>query len=111
MMKSIALVALGRAADVPLGQGKCYTVGRQEIAVFRQRDGRLFAAENRCPHRQGPLSDGICGAGKIVCPLHGHKFELATGEGSEPGECIKVYTVTEIDGELQLEWTGPDASV
>ena len=58
---TVTRINLGCVAAIPLGQGRCYVVGGQEIAVFRQRDGQLFAAENRCPHRQGPLSEGIIG--------------------------------------------------
>ena len=80
-------------------------MGGEEIAVFRQRDGGLFATQNRCPHRQGPLSEGVCGAGKVICPLHGHKFDLATGQGAEPGEGVKVYNVIESGGDVILqEW-------
>jgi nitrite reductase (NADH) small subunit len=100
------IVNLGSVEKIPSGQGRCYIVEGEEIAVFRQRDGRLFAIQNRCPHRQGPLSEGVCGAGKIICPLHSHKFDLATGHGAEPGECIKVYRVTESNGEVILHEQG-----
>ncbi len=95
-------INLGSIEKIALGQGRCYLVGDEEIAVFRQRDGQLFATQNRCPHKQGPLSEGVAGGGKVICPLHGHKFDLASGAGSEPGECVKVYTVRELDGEIQL---------
>ncbi len=85
---------------MPLGQGFCFVVGGEEIAVFRQRDGRLFATQNRCPHRQGPLSEGVIGDGKVICPLHAHKFDLCTGEG--PSERLRTYAVRESGGELQL---------
>jgi nitrite reductase (NADH) small subunit len=77
-------------------------VAGEEIAVFRQRDGQLFAVQNRCPHRQGALAEGIAGGGKVICPLHAHKFDLATGEGSELHECVKVYAVCETNGVLRL---------
>lgn len=93
---------LGNLESIPPGHGRCFTVNGEEIAVFRQRDGTLFAIQNRCPHRQGPLADGIIGAGKVVCPLHGHKFDLATGTGSEPHECVKVYAVIDVDGKVLL---------
>jgi nitrite reductase (NADH) small subunit len=102
-------VNLGSVEKIPLGQGRCYIVAGEEVAVFRQRDGRLFATQNRCPHRQGPLSDGICGAGKIICPLHGHKFDLATGHGAEPGETIKIYHVAESNGEVILQESGSES--
>ena len=74
----------GCISRIPVGQGRCYVVGAQEIAVFRQRDGRLFATQNRCPHKQGPLSEGVMGGGQVICPLHAHRFELKDGAGTEP---------------------------
>ena len=95
-------INLGNISRIPVGQGRCYVVGAEEIAIFRQRDGRLFATQNRCPHRQGPLSEGVMGSGRVICPLHAHRFDLKNGAGSEPGECVKVYQVTELDGEMLL---------
>jgi nitrite reductase (NADH) small subunit len=95
-------VNLGRASRIPAGQGRCYVVGPYEIAIFRQRDGRLFATENRCPHRQGPLSEGVLGGGRVICPLHAHQFNLETGAGSEPAECVRVFAVKDVDGDIVL---------
>ncbi len=95
-------VNLGAANRIPLGQGRCYIVGSREVAVFRQRNGRLFAAQNRCPHREGPLCEGVLGGGRIICPLHGHQFALDTGAGSEPAECVRIYAVREIGGAIVL---------
>jgi nitrite reductase [NAD(P)H] small subunit len=95
------IVNLGRIEGIPLGQGRCYIVGDQEIAVFRQRDGVLFAAQNRCPHRQGPLSEGIVGNGRVICPLHAHQFNLETGCGAE-GEKAEVFGVSESNGNIVL---------
>jgi nitrite reductase (NADH) small subunit len=93
---------LGSVEKVPKGQGFCFIVAGEEIAVFRQRDGQLFATQNRCPHKQGPLSEGIIGAGKVICPLHSHKFDLCSGEGPNPKECLRVYAVREEKGEILL---------
>lgn len=101
-MSTPTTINLGSVEKIALGQGRCYIVGDEEIAVFRQRDGHLFATQNRCPHKQGPLSEGVAGGGKVICPLHSHKFDLESGEGSEPGECVKVYAVREVDGEILL---------
>ena len=97
---------VGRLTRIPEGQGRCYVVGSEEIAIFRQRDGRVFATENRCPHRQGPLAEGVLGGGRIVCPMHGHQFDLETGAGSEPGECVRVLRVTQLDGDLFVDLRG-----
>jgi len=99
---TVQTVSLGSVSRIPAGQGRCYVIGAEEIAVFRQRDGRLFATQNRCPHRQGPLSEGVMGGGHVICPLHGHRFNLEGGAGSETGECLKVYRVTDADGEILL---------
>lgn len=95
-------INLGSLESIPLGQGRCFVVEGEEIAVFRQRDGQLFAVQNRCPHRQGALAEGIAGGGKVICPLHGHKFDLATGAGSEPHECVKTYAVHTSHGQVLL---------
>ena len=95
-------ISLGSISTIPVGQGRCYVVGAEEIAVFRQRDGRLFAVQNRCPHRQGPLSEGVIGDGRVICPLHSHRFNLEDGAGSEPAECLKVYRIEERKGEILL---------
>jgi nitrite reductase (NADH) small subunit len=102
-MATSSPINLGRVENIAAGQGRCYLVAGEEVAVFRQRDGRLFAIQNRCPHKQGPLAEGIAGGDKVICPLHSHKFNLETGEGSEKGECVKTYRVTEANGEILLE--------
>lgn len=99
--------SLGRSDDLPLGLGRTFRVNGEEVAVFRQRDGRVFAVQNRCPHRGGPLADGIVGGGKVICPLHAHKFDLCDGHGSEKHECVKAYRVSVVDGEVLLH--APDA--
>jgi nitrite reductase (NADH) small subunit len=95
-------VNLGSIDAIPLGQGRCYVVGNREVAVFRQRDGMLFATQNRCPHRQGPLSEGLVGSGRVICPLHAHQFNLETGCGGEADECVAVYGVQESNGNIVL---------
>jgi len=99
---TLTRINLGSAAAIPVGQGRCYIVNGQEIAVFRQRDGRLFATENLCPHRRGPLSEGIVGDGRVICPMHAHQFNLQTGAGNEAHECVNVYDVEVENGKLML---------
>lgn len=102
MKSTLSTVNLGSIEKIAFGHAHSYIVGSEEIAVFRQRDGRLFAVQNRCPHRQGSLADGIAGGGKVICPLHSHKFDLCTGAGSEPHECVKTFPVQLINGEIHL---------
>ena len=101
-MSTSTTINLGSVEKIALGHARCYLVGGEEIAVFRQRDGRIFATQNRCPHKQGPLAEGISGGGKVICPLHSHKFDLATGAGSEAKECVKTYPVKVQDGNILL---------
>ncbi len=72
-------INLGPAERIPPGEGRVFTVGGLRVAIFRTRDGSVHATQADCPHRQGPLADGLLGGGLVVCPLHGRKWELATG--------------------------------
>jgi nitrite reductase (NADH) small subunit len=70
---------LGQIVMIPEGEGRVYEIGRLAIAVFRTKEGKVFATQSLCPHREGPLVDGIIGAGRVVCPLHAFTFDLETG--------------------------------
>jgi nitrite reductase (NADH) small subunit len=50
------------------------------MAIFHLRSGEVFATQAVCPHRGGPLADGLVGAGTVICPLHSWKFDLKSGE-------------------------------
>ena len=96
---------LGPVGQIPIGEGRTFQVGALALAVFRLRTGDLFATQATCPHKGGPLADGIVGAGKVICPLHAYKFELATGQPvGNDCSALKTYPVclTE-DGELLLK--------
>jgi nitrite reductase (NADH) small subunit len=95
MSAVINTVNLGSIERIPPGEGREYEVLGQLIAVFRARDGRVYAVQAHCPHREGPLSDGILGAGKVICPLHSYKFDLATGQpiGNDCA-ALKTYHVS-----------------
>jgi len=71
---------VGRVSDVPAGEGRTFRVGDEAVAVFHTRSGQVFATQARCPHKGGPLADGILGGSTLVCPLHGFKFDLASGQ-------------------------------
>jgi len=70
---------LGRADRIPPGEGRAVRIDRLSIAVFRTRDGRVFATDAMCPHKGGPLADGMIGTRTLVCPLHGCGYDLETG--------------------------------
>jgi nitrite reductase (NADH) small subunit len=93
---------LGSVAGIPLGQGKVFEVRGISIAVFRARDGSVFATQAECPHRQGPLADGILGQRTLICPLHGCGFDVTSGRpaGHAYGG-LKVYPVS-LDSKEQV---------
>ena len=83
---------VGEADRIPLGDGRLVRVGHLPLAIFRTRQGDVYATQALCPHKAGPLADGITGNGILVCPLHEYKFDLATGEAKTPGcRMIKTY--------------------
>ncbi|TDR73323.1 nitrite reductase small subunit NirD [Paludibacterium purpuratum] len=55
-----------------------------DIALFRTDDDRVFALLDRCPHKGGPLSQGMVHGDSVTCPLHGWQIELASGEARAP---------------------------
>lgn len=88
---------LGSIEQIPLGEGREFLVGGERITVFRLRNGSVYATQALCPHRQGPLADGIVGGEIVVCPYHAWKFHLGTGMGlpTNPGEgCLRTYPVS-----------------
>ena len=95
-------VDLGLMEFLPCGEGRAYVVNDLTVAVFRQRDGKLFATDNSCPHRQGPLADGIIGAGKLICPLHAWIFDLETGHCMKENVRLRTYPVREVNGHILL---------
>ena len=65
----------------------------RRIAVFHTRAGEVFATQAECPHRVGPLADGLLGGTTLVCPLHAWKFDLRTGQALY-GDCdLTTYPV------------------
>ena len=96
-------ISLGRINLIPRGQGRCFSVGRFRIAVFRHRDDSVRALENACPHRGGPLADGVIGAGMVVCPLHAHRFRLVDGCGVDTDLSVRTFPVEMRDGCVFVE--------
>ncbi len=93
---------LGPVDSIPLGEGRAFAVGEEQVAVFRLRDGTLRATQARCPHAGGPLADGQLDLTQIVCPLHLRAFSFADGRCAE-GEVIEVHTAAAVNGEIVLD--------
>ena len=89
------IVRIGHLSSIPTGEGRVFQAGPLSIAVFHSRSGDVFASEPRCPHRQGPLADGIVGEHKVICPLHAFVFDLSSGQPvGNTCRAIKTYPVT-----------------
>ncbi|MBV8785763.1 MAG: nitrite reductase (NAD(P)H) small subunit [Mycobacterium sp.] len=102
-------VTLGPVDDLPPCEGRAYVVEGRQIAVFRLRDGSLRALDAVCPHRGGPLADGLLDDRVVVCPLHSHTYELETGrEVGNGGLCVTAYPVhTDGAGTIHLRLPEP----
>ncbi|MGY1782510.1 Rieske (2Fe-2S) protein [Geodermatophilus sp. SYSU D01036] len=96
--------AVGRAGDVPPGEGRAFVAGDVQVAVFRLRDGSLHATQAACPHAGGPLADGQTDPDVLVCPLHLYGFRWPDGAptGGDVGP-LRVYPVREVDGMLVVD--------
>lgn len=84
-------VTLGPITAIPEGEGRSFRVGPAHLAVFRARDGALFATQADCPHKRGPLADGLLGSGTLICPLHALKFDLRTGLAQNSDCTLTTY--------------------
>ena len=84
---------LGPISQIPAGEGREFAVGDTLVAIFHARNGEVYATQALCPHRSGPLADGLLGGSTLICPFHAWKFDLMTGKPLF-GECeIAVYPV------------------
>ncbi len=84
-----------QADELLPGERKLVTLNGVEIALFNI-DGAVFAINNRCPHRKGPLIRGYTdSAGGIKCPMHGWRFDLRTGQSQRPAQATTYRTKIE----------------
>lgn len=100
------------AENIPLREGRAVQVGPgEEIAVFNLGD-KFLAVDNTCPHRGGPLADGIVSGETVVCPLHAWKICLNSGEVKRPQDqraCVESYPVKVLDGVVLVEIAAREA--
>ena len=94
----------------PLG-ARVVVTDAGEIAVFRGDQDQFFALLDQCPHKAGPLSQGIVHGTSVTCPLHAWKIDLATGCALAPDEgCTVRFPVQVIDGLIYLSITPETAA-
>jgi nitrite reductase (NADH) small subunit len=93
---------IGTLHEIPPRGSRCLQTALGRIAVFRTIDDRVFAIEDRCPHRGGPLSQGIVHGSAVTCPLHNWVIDLESGEaqGADSGR-VRTFALR-VDGERLL---------
>jgi nitrite reductase (NADH) small subunit len=94
---------VGHMEDVPLRGSRVVATGAGDIAIFKTADGDLFALRDRCPHKGGPLSQGIVHDRGVTCPLHNWVISLETGEarGADHG-CTPKIPLKVDDGRILI---------
>jgi nitrite reductase (NADH) small subunit len=89
--------------DIPALGSRVVKTDHGDIAVFRTADDRVFALKDRCPHKGGPLSQGIVSGERVTCPLHGWQIELPSGAAIAPDKgCAKRHEAKVEGGQVYL---------
>ena len=96
-------VEVGSLTDIPQLGARVVESSQGNIAVFRTKNDEVFALLDKCPHKEGPLSQGIVHDRSVTCPLHNWVINLADGEAKGPDEgCANVFGVKVEDGKVLL---------
>ncbi len=94
---------VGPVEAIPQRGARTVKTPRREIAVFRTASNEIFALENKCPHKGGPLSEGIVHGRKVACPLHNLIIDLETGQAAGDGGCARKFPVKIERGRIYLD--------
>ena len=97
-------IDIGSIEQIPVRGARVVKTKLGCIAVFRTAEDEVFATSDRCPHKGGPLSEGIVHGTSVTCPLHNWVFDLNTGEaqGADEGK-IDTYAIRLENGRLMLD--------
>lgn len=96
---------IGPLANIPLRGARrlCFGFEGRPIAVFRTSDDRVFALVDECPHRKGPLSEGILSGHSVTCPLHNWIIDLKAGQAMAPDEgSVPTLSIRIVAGEIHI---------
>jgi nitrite reductase (NADH) small subunit len=101
--KKVQWYALGPVSNIPLRGSRRVVINNQTIGIFRTAADTVFAIADECPHKKGPLSDGIVHGNCVTCPLHNWVISLENGEaqGADEGR-VTTYPVKIEEGELRV---------
>ena len=97
-------IDIGDISEIPLRGARKVKTHLGCIAVFRTEEERVFATSNVCPHKGGPLNEGIVHGEKVTCPLHNWVIDLNTGEaqGADEGH-VETYPAKVEDGRVLID--------
>lgn len=97
-------VKVAKTSEIESGRARLINVRGKQIALFNV-EGEFFALENACTHDEGPLAEGEISGHEVICPLHGAKFDIRTGEvlGPPAYEAVARYTVRVRGADIEVE--------
>ena len=97
-------VPIGKLENIPVRGARCVQHGDKTIAIFRTSENEVFALEDKCPHKNGPLSQGIIHDNCVTCPLHNWIISLKTGQaqGADTGQ-TQIFPVRVEGAEIFLK--------
>jgi nitrite reductase (NADH) small subunit len=96
-------IEVGKLDAIPRLGARVVNTPDGDVAVFRTADDEVFALRDQCPHKGGPLSQGIVYGKKVACPLHNWSIHLDSGQAAAPDEgCTGAFPVKVINGQVYL---------
>jgi nitrite reductase [NAD(P)H] small subunit len=110
MTRESRWIRVTQCENIPLREGRAVHVEGKELALFNLGE-RFLAIENRCPHRGGPLADGIVSGNMVVCPLHAWRVCLDDGRVAKPADqkaCLSTYSTKVEDGVVCIQLQRPE---
>ncbi|MCG8426124.1 MAG: nitrite reductase small subunit NirD [Chromatiales bacterium] len=97
-------IEIGALTDIPRLGSRIVNAPDGDIAIFRNSRDEVFALLNKCPHRGGPLSEGILSGHTVTCPLHNWRIQLVSGEAVAPDKgCVPIYPVKIENGTIYIQ--------
>lgn len=103
LMEDLNWIEVCPLEEIPVPGARVVQAAEGDIAVFRTAGDQVFAVRDQCPHRGGPLSQGIVYGRRVACPMHNWSIELDTGEAVAPDRgCVARYPVRVEQGVVYL---------
>ena len=103
MISKTDLSEIVAVEDIPLLGSRVVKTAAGPIAIFKAHDDQIFAVYDECPHKKGPLSQGIVHGTTVTCPLHAWNINLTDGNACAPDHgCVKTFTTHIENGKVFL---------